>query len=312
MEPMISVIVPVYNGERTLARCLNSLSRQSHRRLEVLVVDDGSTDGGPALCARRAAEDARFRLLRQPNGGVSSARNRGLAEAAGEFITFVDADDWVEPDYCAALLALCQRWNAQLAYCWETHRTTRADSGRILLWSGAAYTWPQKYAHQTCWGALYRRELLAGLRFREDLAVGEDSLFFAQAALRADTIVFQDRALYHYEYYPDSTANRAFSPQRYTELLAWREICQLVRDSPERYAQCQGAFAYRCGMMLRRYANDPLFRRRYRTPVLRAYRRSLRHLFRYYRTQRDYPALVKEALCGLFPDLWRVYHMARP
>ena len=85
MNPLISVIVPVYNAERYLADCLESLIRQTHRELEILVIDDGSTDGSAALCERFAGQDGRIRLLRKENGGVSSARNLGLDEAQGEY-----------------------------------------------------------------------------------------------------------------------------------------------------------------------------------------------------------------------------------
>ena len=98
MNPLISVIVPVYNAERYLADCLESLIRQTHRELEILVIDDGSTDGSAALCERFAGQDGRIRLLRKENSGVSSARNLGLDEAQGEYVAFVDADDWILPE----------------------------------------------------------------------------------------------------------------------------------------------------------------------------------------------------------------------
>ena len=308
MGPLISVIVPVYNAGARLERCLDSLAGQTHDRLEVLLVDDGSTDESPALCDRRAAADSRFRVIHQPNGGVSRARNRGLEEAAGGYVSFVDADDWVEPEYCAALLELAQSCGAEIAYCKEFHRRKRRDTGQVLCWSQGTYTWLQRHAHQTCWGAVYRRELLEGLRFREELHMGEDSLFFAQAVKKAERVACRDVSLYHYVYDPDSAANRAFSQRRYAELTAWQEICRLYQDCPGVGEQCVGAYALRCGMMLRRYAADEVFRRDYRRQVLAEYRRTVGGLLRYYRAERAVLPLAKELLFLLCPGIWRAYH----
>lgn len=97
-EPLISVIVPVYNIMDYLPRCVQSLRQQTYRNLEILLVDDGSTDGTGQLCDRLAAEDERIYVLHKENGGTSSARNMGIEKARGEFLGFVDSDDYVEPD----------------------------------------------------------------------------------------------------------------------------------------------------------------------------------------------------------------------
>ena len=96
--PLISVIVPVYNIMDYLPRCVQSLGQQTYRNLEILLVDDGSTDGTGQLCDRLAAQDGRIRVLHKENGGTSSARNMGIEKALGEFLGFVDSDDYVEPD----------------------------------------------------------------------------------------------------------------------------------------------------------------------------------------------------------------------
>ena len=96
--PCISFIVPVYNMERLLPRALRSLRAQTLTDFEAILINDGSKDGSAALCAQAAAEDARFRFIDQPNGGVAAARNAGLDAARGEYVFFLDPDDWVEPD----------------------------------------------------------------------------------------------------------------------------------------------------------------------------------------------------------------------
>ena len=93
-----SIIVPIYNVEQYLERCIRSLQRQTLREIEIILVDDGSPDGSPAICDRYAAEDPRIRVIHKENGGVSAARNDGLAAASGEWVIFCDSDDWMEPD----------------------------------------------------------------------------------------------------------------------------------------------------------------------------------------------------------------------
>ena len=95
----VSVIIPVYNIERHLAQCLDSVAGQSLGDIEVICVDDGSTDGSPAILARYAARSARFRVVTQANAGPGEARNAGLALAGGEYVIFLDSDDWFEPDF---------------------------------------------------------------------------------------------------------------------------------------------------------------------------------------------------------------------
>ena len=97
MRELISVIIPVYNVAEYLPQCLDSVVSQTYRNLEIITVDDGSTDGSGTICDQYAEKDSRFRVIHKANGGVSSARNEGLKTAVGDLIGFVDADDWIEP-----------------------------------------------------------------------------------------------------------------------------------------------------------------------------------------------------------------------
>ena len=114
MKPQISVIVPVYKVERYLRRCVQSILNQTHSNLEVILVDDGSPDGSGALCDEFAKQDSRVQVIHKDNGGLSDARNAGLSIARGDYVTFVDSDDWIEPDAYEAMLALAEESGAQL------------------------------------------------------------------------------------------------------------------------------------------------------------------------------------------------------
>ena len=118
MKDVISIIVPVYNAEKTLDRCVKSLVSQTYPNIEIILVNDGSKDNSLALCRQYAGEDPRIVVIDKPNGGVSSARNTGLDAATGEFVMFCDSDDWVQPEWCRCLrdhynpgdLVVCEVW----------------------------------------------------------------------------------------------------------------------------------------------------------------------------------------------------------
>ena len=119
-QPLISIIVPVYNAEPYLDNCLDSIAAQTWENLEVWLVDDGSTDGSEALCDEYAVQDARVRVLHKKNGGLSDARNAGVNAAKGEYLSFVDGDDWVSPYYIENLYRALEQAGADFsASCFE-------------------------------------------------------------------------------------------------------------------------------------------------------------------------------------------------
>lgn len=129
METTISIIVPVYNIIEYLPRCVESLRKQTYDKIEILLVDDGSTDGTSALCDALAAEDVRIRVFHKQNGGSSSARNLGIQEATGEYLGFVDSDDYVEPDMYERLLQAIETTHLPIA---QTGRDEIDPEGKKL------------------------------------------------------------------------------------------------------------------------------------------------------------------------------------
>lgn len=116
---LVSVIIPVYHVEACLPRCIESLLNQTYRKLEIILVDDGSPDNCPKICDSYAQQDARIKVIHQENGGIANARNVGLTASTGEYLTYVDSDDWVEPIYVEKLLHLLKKYNADMATCHE-------------------------------------------------------------------------------------------------------------------------------------------------------------------------------------------------
>lgn len=177
MSELMSIIVPVYNVEAYLPRCINSILAQTCRNFELILVDDGSPDKCGAICDESAARDERVRVVHKENGGLSDARNAGLEVCRGEFVTFVDSDDWLEPEYLQVLMDVLMRHGADIAQC--GHNLVHED-GRIkppaladgeAVYDCAAAMDSLILNHDSTrvnvmtWGKLYRRSIFANLRY---------------------------------------------------------------------------------------------------------------------------------------------------
>lgn len=142
-DTLISIIVPVYNVKPYLSRCLTSLVNQTHKAIEIILIDDGATDGSGELCDRWAEKDARIVVIHSPNGGVSHARNLGLRRASGDYIGFVDSDDWVDEDMYEAMLNHVLKMHSDIhigGYIIENDKGSRFDlrEGRIQTFDRGA------------------------------------------------------------------------------------------------------------------------------------------------------------------------------
>lgn len=222
MPAPVSLIVPTYNAAVSLPDCLSSIARQTHSTLQVLVIDDGSTDATQECIKKFAQQDSRFTLIAQPNSGVASARNTGLDYATGEMIAFVDADDTVDPNYIASLIAV--RSQADLISC--GYRRVGSHPRAVSLGRSGALSRDEMIANTLCserigggcWNKLFRRNLIeqAQLRFDATLSVGEDMLFLTEYALIAERYWHVDLPLYNYVSHPNSITRRAYSQRVFT------------------------------------------------------------------------------------------------
>lgn len=232
-QPKISIVVPVYNTEAYLPMCVESLRRQTHDDLELIFVDDGSTDGSGAILDAYAKKDPRVRVIRKPNGGVSSARNAGIDAATGAYIGFVDSDDTVEPTYCEALLrafwdhpeigvSICNRFI-------HGHPNGRgigalAGAGRVLSPREAAYFAVSigKSYEGYLWNKLFRAEIFRNnpdFRLDPSIAICEDLLLCAEILASGQKAYFDPTPLYHYNY-RETGALRTLDDKRMTEFAA--------------------------------------------------------------------------------------------
>lgn len=210
MFPTVTVIVPVYNARATLPRCVDSILNQTYPHLEILLVDDGSTDPSPALCDAYAARDSRVRVIHKENGGVSSARNLALDLASGSYIQFVDSDDWLTPDATGRLVRAAREDRCDLVLC-DFYRVSGdrlsakgciEEDGVMTREEFAAHMMenPSDFYYGVLWNKLYRADLIAAHRLRMDPAVSwcEDFLFNLEYIRWSDRFRAIHVPLYYY------------------------------------------------------------------------------------------------------------------
>lgn len=208
---LVSVIVPVYNAAPYLPRCLDSICNQTHKQLEILLIDDGSTDGSGAICDHYAQQDHRIQVVHQKNAGPSVARNIGLSKATGDYITFVDSDDFIHLEFVAHLLSLCQQYDCPIGQCGfargrDTGFSNKPAKEKIELHRKETL-FAKRKIKITVWGKLYRQDILNGASFAEG-KLHEDEGFTYRLLYTATSIVRSSRCLYYYYQNPLSLTGR--------------------------------------------------------------------------------------------------------
>lgn len=232
-KPTISVIVAAYNIEQYLPRCLDSIITQTYRELEILVVDDGSKDSTGEICDAYAHKDDRIRVIHQANRGLSGARNAALEIATGEYIGYVDGDDYIEPDMYEHMVTACQREDAQLAVC--SYR--QIGDGRQQVYSGEQFVLTKEEAlevyicdrkpyhiYNSVWSKLFHRSIVQDVRFPEGHK-SEDIPYTTKALINTQKCVFLDTPYYNYVVdREDSIMNRNIHERRFDdEIPFWKE-----------------------------------------------------------------------------------------
>lgn len=190
---MVSIIVPVYNAQKCIDRCLASIISQSYENWELILVDDGSKDESLAKCQAYAQKDSRIRIIHTENRGVSSARNTGLDNACGEYITFVDSDDTIHPDF----LSECLQNTADLIV---ANYERPNDVKELHYVEATPYLVFQQNAIRPVWGKVYSRKIIEEnhIRFDTKIRFAEDTIFVLQYCLHIQTVAYVFKHLYMY------------------------------------------------------------------------------------------------------------------
>lgn len=248
--PLISFIVPVYGVEPYIHACVMSILEQDYGKIEVILVDDGSKDKSGAIIDEIAKKDHRVRVIHKENGGVSSARNVGLAQARGQYVAFVDGDDRIERDYASYFLSAAEKSGCDIVMgrnhftVWDSKQTKNDHQKSITAAEAMEYIYLEKI-NVAVWNKLYRTDFLKKhqLTFNEQFWYGEGMLFNIQCLQHTDSILLTERKVYHQTYNPAS-AMRDFNLE--SNLCGLRSMEYQKKIRTEKHDRVEAAWVYHC------------------------------------------------------------------
>lgn len=240
---MISIIVPVYNVQKFVKRCVESILNQTYSEIELIIVDDGSTDESGKICDELKEMDKRIRVIHQENRGLSAARNRGLVEATGEYITYIDSDDYVDTTYLEVLYKNAVRYQADISACgyrlvWEDHtkRSIGEENSAVNQYSGLEAAREivanNKRSMITAWGKLYHYKLREFLLYPQG-RLHEDEFVTYKVLYQAKKVVETAQPLYNYFQRGKSIMNNGYSKRRLDKVVALKEAIGFFEEKQE-------------------------------------------------------------------------------
>lgn len=216
MNELVSIIVPIYNVEKYLNRCIITLVNQSFKNIEIILVDDGSPDNCSSICDSWIKKDTRIKVIHKENGGLSDARNAGIKIAKGDYLCFVDSDDYVHKDYIKVLFELCQKYDSDISVC-RNYKVTGDEDYNKELPKGNDFTsnsedfiYKKKHFYCVAWGKLYKRKIFNNIRYPKG-KIHEDVAVIYKILYEAKKIAFTDLKLYYYFVNPKSIMREAYS-----------------------------------------------------------------------------------------------------
>lgn len=317
MNELISIIVPVYNVEPYLKNCIQSIRNQTYPMLEILLVDDGSTDQSGRICDEYKKMDERIKVIHKKNGGLSDARNAGLAIASGEYIGFVDSDDAIHPEMYERLYLAVKNKGADIALC--DFKRVR-ENGAFLKKKVAAkgnrsvtvlkreqaqelyFDKDKRIALTVAWNKLYKRDLFEGIQFPKG-KIHEDEFTTYQLLYRAKDIVHIKEELYYY-LIRESSITGQFNMKRFDLLEAYR--CRMIFYQKKRELNLWKKMAFLYMRMFAQYVDWIKKTNHYNVKQVEFHRKMFCSL--YYRNQKHISFLPKEkAECLLFCNCTSLY-----
>ncbi|HFI0040069.1 TPA: glycosyltransferase family 2 protein [Streptococcus suis] len=249
MPPLISVIIPIYNVEKYLARCLNSVVHQTYTNLEIILINDGTPDGSVAIAEAYQEKDKRIKLLHQENAGLSEARNTGIAAATGDYIAFLDSDDWLELDAYEYLLQLLVAHDADISIggirrtevvVSETSSENRVEHLTQKEYAQRYFKIGSQEIHYYVWNKLYRRDVVIGVKQPKGL-YAEDVPSTFMYILNTSKVVISDKVIYNYFVNLDGLSAK-FSNRHFDVLKGWDMVVAKANQSGDTDYQDWAAF----------------------------------------------------------------------
>lgn len=249
MDSLISIIVPVYNTENYLEKCLYSLVNQTYKNIEIIIVDDGSPDNSMNIIQKFVLADNRVKVISQKNQGLSGARNTGMNNANGDYIMFIDSDDWIEIDTCEKAINASEKYNADVVF-WSYIREFSDSQKDNYLFDKTEIIWSEKNINQlsrrmvglvgdelanpqsidnlvTAWGKLYKKSVIGDVRFTDTKIIGtEDALFNIEVFLGINSAVYIPDLLSHYRKDNESSLTHNYKRKLVSR---WKEMYSRIK-----------------------------------------------------------------------------------
>lgn len=239
MNPLISIIVPVYKVEKYLSKCVNSIINQTYKNLQIILVDDGSPDNCGAICDDYAKTDSRIIVIHKPNGGLSDARNAGIEVSEGEYISFVDSDDWLLPDFYQHCYSVLMEYKADMVACPLCSFNEGQEivnihmSGDIIILDDEMAMESMFHSDGIPWcgqAKLYKKELLGDIRFPKGLLM-EDKATSYKLFSKCKKIVFSKKEGYMYLVRPGSIMHSSFTERNIKTFEIQKELNNFIKEN---------------------------------------------------------------------------------
>lgn len=239
MDNLISVIIPIYNVEKYLTRCVDSIINQTYRNIEIILVDDESPDKCPEICDRYLNKDNRIKVIHKKNGGLSDARNKGMDIAKGDYIAFVDSDDYIALDMYENLISLIEKYNADISSCsvYKFYEDEDINLNCNQEYNVKVYSNEQalkslieeKEIKQTVWNKIYKKSVIKDIKF-EVGKIHEDEYWTYQIIGNANKIVHINKPMYYYLQRKDSIMGQEYSAKRLNVIYSRKERLDYIAN----------------------------------------------------------------------------------
>lgn len=315
-KDLISIIIPVYNVEKYLQKCVDSVKNQVYRNIEIILVNDGSTDKCMEICEKLKKEDKRIKVINKKNGGLSDARNVGINNAIGNYISFIDSDDYVDENYISLLYNSLLLYDADMSI--ASHRVIYEknciDKSTGLKFEANAETILEKMLYDdgidlSAWGKLYKKELFNDVRFPKG-RLFEDSATTYKLIDKSSRIAVCSNPIYNYVIRRNSISNEKFSEKKMDLIVSTKEMTDYIRKRyPELDKACDRRLMYAYLSTLTQLAKSNVKNKKIQKELMEYIRKNRRRILKdKYIPKRDRIGLISTFLgFNCFKYGWKIY-----
>lgn len=284
-DVLISVIIPAYNCEKYLIRCLESLKKQSFTQYEVIIIDDGSIDNTGKIAKTFVKDYNNFKYIYQHNLGVSSARNCGIENSRGKYITFIDSDDWIEKDYLYMLYTTINSNNISVCYSgyniYSEGRLVKRcrENKKFESFTAETFIPNSYYFYGSCWAGIFEKKCFEVIRFPSDISYGEDMITVARVIEKYNGIGFVNYPLYNYEYNHEGALSSTYKydNKKLDKIKALKIVENLFADNNSSMRIMKGRIAEASMSLITNFYYDNDFSKETKKSLITEYRNNFKY-----------------------------------